>query len=203
MKFLCVTNRKLCPYDFIARIHTIAKQHPHRILLREKDLDASAYRTLAQRSAEICRREGAALVIHSQLAVAKELGIERVHLPFSAFLSQKEQIKGMKEVGVSVHTVEEAVAAQTLGAHYLIAGHIYATDCKKGLPPRGISFLKEIVSAVDIPVFPIGGITPDCLNEIQSSGAQGFCIMSPLMTCDSIEKLFQRYRDSMLFTEIL
>lgn len=40
-------------------------------------------------------------------------------------------------LGTSVHSLEEAREAQTLGADYLTAGHIYATDCKRGLPPRG------------------------------------------------------------------
>ena len=50
----------------------------------------------------------------------------------------------MQLVGVSVHTVEEAIFVEKHGGSYLMAGHIFATDCKKGLMPRGIEFLKEI-----------------------------------------------------------
>ncbi len=48
-----------------------------------------------------------------------------------------------------------------MGASYLTAGHIYATDCKRGLPPRGLGFLKEVCREVSIPVYGIGGIKFD------------------------------------------
>lgn len=51
--------------------------------------------------------------------------------------------------------------AEQLGASYLTAGHIYATDCKRGLPPRGLGFLKEVCREVSIPVYGIGGIKFD------------------------------------------
>lgn len=50
--------------------------------------------------------------------------------------------KEFETVGVSVHSADEAVLAEKMGATYVTAGHIFATDCKKGLEPRGIEFLK-------------------------------------------------------------
>ena len=82
-------------------------------------------------------------------------------------------------VGCSVHSVEEAKEAQKLGATYLTAGHIYTTDCKKGLPPRGLDFLREICNAVTIPVYAIGGIHAGTrqIQEVMDCGASGACIM--------------------------
>ena len=51
--------------------------------------------------------------------------------------------------------------AERLGATYVTAGHIFTTDCKKGLPPRGLDFLKNVCDAVTIPVYGIGGIKFD------------------------------------------
>ena len=56
-----------------------------------------------------------------------------------------------KVIGTSVHSVEDAIKAEQLGATYMTAGHIFATDCKKGLPPRGLDFLKNVCDAVGIP----------------------------------------------------
>ena len=80
-------------------------------------------------------------------------------------------------------SVEEAVEAVSLGASYVTAGHIFATDCKKGLPPRGLSFLKEVCETVSIPVYAIGGITFDKTqwNALKEQGASGACIMSGMM----------------------
>lgn len=87
------------------------------------------------------------------------------------------------ETGCSVHSVEEALEAQRLGATYLTAGHIYTTDCKKGLPPRGLDFLRSVCKAVSIPVYAIGGIHPGTkqLSEVMNYGAAGGCIMSDMM----------------------
>lgn len=86
-------------------------------------------------------------------------------------------------LGTSVHSAAEAVEAEALGASYLTAGHIYATDCKKGLPPRGLSFLKEICQSVSIPVYAIGGIklNGNQLAEVMQYGAEGGCVMSGMM----------------------
>ena len=79
--------------------------------------------------------------------------------------------------------MEEAEEAQKLSATYLTAGHIYTTDCKKGLPPRGIDFLKEVCGAVTIPVYAIGGIHAGTgqIQEVIKCGASGGCIMSEMM----------------------
>ena len=65
----------------------------------------------------------------------------------------------------------------------MTAGHIYATDCKKGAPPRGLAFLEEVCRAVDIPVWAIGGIGLDGgqLAEVKARGAAGACVMSGMM----------------------
>ena len=67
----------------------------------------------------------------------------------------------------------------------MTAGHIFATDCKAGLPPRGTDFLKEVCSAVQIPVYAIGGIRPEekQIEKVLSCGAAGACIMSGMMEC--------------------
>ena len=82
-----------------------------------------------------------------------------------------------------MHTASEAKEAQELGADYLIAGHIFSTDCKKGVPARGLTFLKEVCDSVTVPVFAIGGITKDRIEDVLSTGAKGICIMSEAMTC--------------------
>lgn len=78
---------------------------------------------------------------------------------------------------------EDAMEAERLGATYVTAGHIFTTDCKKGLPPRGLDFLKNVCDAVTIPVYGIGGIKfdPQQWNSLKKQGACGGCIMSGMM----------------------
>ncbi len=84
-------------------------------------------------------------------------------------------------VGTSVHSPEQLQTAEQLGADYVTAGHIFATDCKKGLPPRGTDFLSDICSRTKLPVYAIGGITSDRIPELRQTGAVGACIMSGTM----------------------
>ena len=98
-------------------------------------------------------------------------------------VSYDEEKKKFTKIGISIHSVEEAKEAEQLGASYLTAGHIYATDCKRGLPPRGLGFLKEVCREVSIPVYGIGGIKFDeeQWNDMKKCGAVGGCIMSGMM----------------------
>ena len=82
-----------------------------------------------------------------------------------------------------MHSVEDARRAGQLGASYLIAGHIFATGCKPGIPPRGLAFLQEVCRAASVPVYAIGGISLDSeqMQSVLSCGAAGVCIMSGMM----------------------
>ena len=95
----------------------------------------------------------------------------------------ENRFTGWTDVELSEKGVEEAKEAEGLGASYLTAGHIYATDCKKGLPPRGLTFLEKICRNTTIPVYAIGGIglTDGRIEEVIRCGARGACIMSEVM----------------------
>ena len=88
-----------------------------------------------------------------------------------------------EHIGASCHSVEDAQEAESLGADYITAGHVFATDCKKGLPPRGIEFLSSVCESVSIPVYAIGGISPDNIDLVRQCGAAGACVMSGFMKC--------------------
>ena len=83
--------------------------------------------------------------------------------------------------GFAVAEGAEAVTAAEKGADFLIAGHIFATDCKKGVPPRGLGFLTDVISNVEIPVYAIGGINDANMQSALDCGAAGVCIMSGYM----------------------
>ena len=124
------------------------------------------------------------LIIHFYSEVAEKLNCESIHLPLFKLKENYEKLSKFKIIGTSVHSVEEAIEAQKLGATYISAGHIFATDCKKDLPPRGLEFLKEVCNSVTIPVYAIGGIklSDVQMDEIIKCGAKGGCIMSGMMS---------------------
>ncbi|HHV65725.1 MAG TPA: thiamine phosphate synthase [Peptococcaceae bacterium] len=191
---ICVTQRKLCQDDFLNRIDQIARGKPHAILLREKDLSLEEYIKLAEKVKSICLKHKVPLIINKYKEAALELNIDALHLSMPDFRKYCQELKQFSCIGASVHSVSEAQEARWLGATYLIAGHIFPTECKKGVPPRGLSFLRDVCAAVDIPVYAIGGITQDKVRAVLETGAKGVCVMSEGMTCANPSELAGRFR---------
>ena len=185
---ICVTNRNLCKEDFLKRIEKIAVAHPAGIILREKDLTKEEYSKLAKQVLQICEKHQVSCILHSFTDEAIELSAEAVHLPLSILREMtEEQRSRFKVLGASCHSLEEALEAERLGCTYIIAGHIFATDCKKGLPGRGLDFLKSICENVSIPVYAIGGINGENIADVRNAGAKGACVMSGFMQCEDVE----------------
>lgn len=189
---LCITNRKLCKENFLNRIEQIAAQHPGAIILREKDISEEEYGKLAKEVVQICKVYKVPCILHSFTKMAVKLHVPAIHMPLPLLreMTQKEK-EHFEIIGASCHSVEDAIEAQKSGCTYITAGHIFLTDCKKGLPGRGLSFLKEVCDAVQIPVYAIGGINASNIETIRQAGAAGACVMSGLMTCMDVKKTMQ------------
>lgn len=186
-KIIAVTNRKLCTRPFLEQIRRVAAERPYALILREKDLPEAEYEELAGKVIEICREEEITCILHTYADAAKRLGCKNIHMPLGLLKKRVEEepefIKsyGFEQVGASTHSLEDARLAESLGASYVTAGHIFVTDCKKGLEPRGLEFLEKVCKGVKIPVFAIGGIHPFNQAEPLKAGAAGVCMMSEFM----------------------
>ena len=163
-------------------------------MLREKDKSLEEYEELATKINNICEVHQVPLIINQNISVAAKLGQRNIHLSIENLRKYKYGLLPFVQIGASVHSVDEGKEAKDLGATYLIAGHIFSTDCKKGFPPRGLPFLKEVCDSVSIPVFAIGGITTDKIKDVTMTGAKGVCIMSEAMTCLNPEELVNHFR---------
>ena len=194
---LCVTSRRLVQGDFLTQVERVAAAKVQGIILREKDLPEEEYAHLAGQVQKICGKYNVPLMVHTFHTVADRLGIRRLHLPLRACLElEAEKRKSYEVLGVSVHSVEEALEAQRAGADYVTAGHIFATDCKAGLAPRGTDFLKAVCESVSIPVYAIGGIGPAHAATCIRAGAKGVCLMSSLMKTENAEAYIEKFRSA-------
>ena len=199
IKLNIITNRKLCENENLEKqIKKIFSAYEKKIILknfeivaltlREKDLDKNEYLNLVKKIYPICKKYGIDLILHQNydLNLDEKYNIEGIHLSYEIFKSlnkniREKLIKKYKRIGVSIHSLEEAKDVENLGATYVVAGHIFETDCKKGLEPRGLNFIKELSSILTIPIFAIGGINEENSNLVLNSGTFGVCMMSSLM----------------------
>ena len=199
IKLNIITNRKLCENENLERqIEKIFSAYEKKIILknfeivtltlREKDLDKNEYLNLVEKIYPICKKYRINLILHQNydLNLDKKYMVEGLHLSYDNFKSlnkniREELIKKYKRIGISIHSLDEAKEVESLGANYVIAGHIFETDCKKGLEPRGLKFVENLSSVLTIPIFAIGGIDEKNSQSVIDSGAFGLCMMSSLM----------------------
>ena len=194
---LCVTSRNLCKEDFLTRIDRIAACRPAGIVLREKDLPEAEYSGLAKQVMDICAAHGVKCILHSFVEVAIDLHADAIHLPLHILRGMTgEQKEQFRIIGASCHSVEDALEAQALGCNYITAGHVFETDCKKGLPGRGLIFLRDVCSAVHIPVYGIGGIDAGNISEVRKVSASGACLMSSLMVSEDVPGLMKAMEEA-------
>ncbi len=183
-KLICVTNRHLVNGSLDTQLSKIFKcfSKPDILILREKDLKEDEYKTLAIKVMQLCSDNNVTCILHLFKDVAADIGANGIHLPFAVFSAMStDEKKKFNIIGVSVHSKEEALNAQKLGASYIMTGHIFRTNCKKDVPPRGLSFLSQICSIVKIPVYAVGGINEENAALCIEAGAVGVCMMSNFM----------------------
>jgi len=193
-KLLAITSRLLCREDFLPRLEKIAATRISALILREKDLSPAAYEELARQVLSLCRRCNTLCILHTHEDIAQRILWPHIHMPLT-LLRQSSVDKGYwKTLGVSVHSIEEAQEAAVLGATYLTAGHIFATACKENLSSRGTDFLRKICQHTGIPVYALGGITPQTIENLRGLPIEGVAIMSGLMDCNNPG----RYVDALL-----
>ncbi|ALQ39228.1 hypothetical protein RN87_01260 [Fusobacterium hwasookii ChDC F174] len=199
IKLNIISNRKLCKNENLERqIEKIFLAYEKKIILknfeivsltlREKDLDKNEYLNLVEKIYPICKKHKINLILHQNydLNLDDRYMIKGLHLSYEIFKSLNKNIregliKKYKRIGVSIHSLDEAKEVENLGASYVVAGHIFETDCKKGLEPRGLKFVEELSSILTIPIFAIGGMNEKNSQSVIDSGAFSVCMMSSLM----------------------
>ena len=152
------------------------------VQLREKHLDHDAFLREARRFVALCRKKGVISIINDAVDIAAAVGADGVHVGQSDLAAgrAREVLGPDKLIGVSAHSVEEALAAQAAGADYLGVGAAFVTGTKADAAPISRDTIRAITAAVDIPVVAIGGISRDNITELAGCGLDGVAVVSAL-----------------------
>ena len=159
------------------------------VVLREKDLSSNEYDELAISVSALCQKHNVRFIAHTFCETALKLDVP-VHLPCDVFKNFSQEHEKNRDIqsdisqrtfGVSVHSPEQASAAEKAGASWLIGGHVFETKSKEGLEGRGPGFLSAVCKVSKVPVYAIGGINRKNIGLIAKSGIAGVCLMSSLM----------------------
>lgn len=193
MKIIYVTQQQRIIGDKQEYFNRLLSDHPDGIIIREKYLSDDMLAKFAEPIIKLGKRYDVPIILRGTPQLARRLGINHLQLSFQEAMSM-ELPSDFKSIGVSVHKLSEAIEAEKHGASRVNYGHVFASPCKPGLPPRGIAALDEIVQACEIPVYAIGGITLETLPFLLPVNIAGSCLMSASMIDSHPETLTTRIR---------
>ncbi|MCI9566685.1 MAG: thiamine phosphate synthase [Lawsonibacter sp.] len=152
------------------------------IQLREKHLDHDAFLAEALEIQSLCRRRSVPFLINDDVDLAVEAGADGIHVGQHDMEAGRVRARIGPDMilGVSVQTVEQALAAQAAGADYLGVGAVFPTGTKEDADAVSYAVLREICRAADIPVVAIGGIGAHNVGQLAGSGICGVAVVSAL-----------------------
>ncbi len=139
------------------------------IQVREKDLPARELVELVCRLRDLAAGSRTRILVNDRIDVALAAGIDGVHLPANGVPAEKARPL-VRLLGVSTHSVEEALAAERARADFIVFGAVFESPGKTGV---GLDRLAEVAAAVKIPVLAIGGLTLENSAEAMRAGAAG------------------------------
>jgi thiamine-phosphate pyrophosphorylase len=180
---LLVTDRRQARRSLAEVVAAAMTAGGRWVSLREKDLAEDEQIVLARNLLPIARRHGACLMLHGEATLAKIAGVDGVHLPSGADVAAARALLGPEKlIGVSIHTVGEAEAADPAIVDYALAGPAFETPSKPGYGPEiGRKGLAEIAAAARVPILAIGGINTVRVAEVIAAGCAGVAVMGGVM----------------------
>jgi thiamine-phosphate pyrophosphorylase len=169
------------------------------IQLRERDLSARELVKLAREVQVLTASRRSQLLINDRIDVALALEGVGVHLRSNSLPpSVARRLLGPQRLmGISVHSVEEAVQAESQGADYIVLGPIYETPSKQMFgPPLGVQTLEKACGLIRIPIIGIGGVTAERAREMRRAGAFGVAVITAILGADDIESATRELLDA-------
>ena len=159
------------------------------VQLREKELDEEAFLEEAMQIAALCKKYKVPFFINDNVEIAIKCKADGIHVgQEDMIVSQVRQIVGEDMmIGVSVHSVEEALEAVKNGADCLGVGAMFSTSTKTDVDVLTKEVLKDICEAVDVPVVAIGGIGKSNILELAGTKVDGVALVSAIFAAEDIE----------------
>lgn len=165
------------------------------VQLRAKGFDEHAIEEMANRISPILREAGIPFIINDHPALVPSVGADGAHIGQDDFTVADARWRAGRAlagevplpiVGKSTHSVEQAVAAAAEGADYIGFGPLFPTPTKAGRPAIGLADIARVHAIVRVPIFCIGGVKLENLDEVMAAGARRVVIVSGILQAADI-----------------
>lgn len=205
-KLYLITDRKLFEGGraMLSAVEDALQAGVKAVQLREKDLTAREILSIAHEMRELTAKYNARLFINDRVDIALCVNADGVHLrqnsiPVDGVKKAVQESRIMYNasrflIGVSTHTIDEALNAEKDDADFITFGPVYETPSKmKYGKPVGLEALKETVKKVSIPIFAIGGIKVENIDVVVKTGASGVALISGILGSSNIKNAVKNY----------
>jgi 8-oxo-dGTP diphosphatase len=162
--------------EFLERIKSRLGSGLRLIQVREKELDRDELGVFAEKVIALARPFGARVMINTDIALAHMLGADGVHLN-SRQLSEASERPDLPLCAASCHRGEDLRRAEALGIDFAVLGPVDPTPSHPGAETLGWKGFQRAVANTEIPVYAIGGVSPDALDNARACGAHGIAMV--------------------------
>ncbi|MBQ7213620.1 MAG: thiamine phosphate synthase [Bacteroidales bacterium] len=162
------------------------------IQLRMKEASDEEVAAAAQQLLPRCRACGAVFILDDRVALVREIGADGVHLGKTDMpVAEARRLLGHDFIiGGTANTLDDILSHAQQGADYIGCGPFRFTETKKKLAPvLGLEGYRQIMAGlrerdIRLPVVAIGGIRPDDLPDLASTGVNGVAVSGCVLGSD-------------------
>lgn len=192
-----IGNQKLCAPKMLPLVLKQAVQTGVKaVQVREKQMAPRDFYRLCEDVQNSVSQYGTQVFVNDRADIAAAVGAAGVHLTErSVPVPVARRILGDEAlIGVSVHSGEGALTAQGGGADFVVFGPVYQSLSHPETAAVGVGQLEQICSLVDIPVFALGGITPDNAKPCLEAGAHGVACIGAVVGAKSLRSAVRAFK---------
>ena len=168
------------------------------VQLRDKISSDSEFLKCARALKDMAKRYRCMFIINDRVDIARIVDANGVHLGQNDMpIKDARKIVGKKIIGISTHSLKEARVAKSSGADYIGIGPVFKSKTRRKLHPIGLSVLKSVNKNIDIPIFAIGGISLNNINEIKKSGVNRVAVISSVNRAKNVYSSVKKLKEAL------
>ena len=196
-----ITDRRLCSLSIEEMVNKVIEAGIRWIQYRDKEESRRNIYNNALRLKKITQGSKSILIINDHVDIACAVNADGVHLGQDDLpLIEARKIIGKKIIGISTHSLEQAIEAEKGGADYIGFGPVFYTETKDAGHPKGVEELYNVKKSINIPVVAIGGISLNNVGEVLKTGVDAIAVASAILKGDiignirSFKNIMKHYR---------
>ena len=168
------------------------------VQLRDKISSDSELLKCARALKDMAKRYRCMFIINDRVDIARIVDANGVHLGQNDMpIKDARKIVGKKIIGISTHSLKEARTAESSGADYIGIGPVFKSKTRRKLLPVGLSILKSVNKNIDIPIFAIGGISLNNINEVKKRGVNRVAVISSVNRAKNVYSSVKKLKEAL------